>query len=225
MKLFLIEPDKTFLAFLETSLEQEGISYESASFYEGASEKLALYEYDCIVLSAHLPQGKSMELLAQAASANKSEGIILLSKEGTIEERIGALDLGADDFMTLPIHFLELMARIRAIIRRKRFSAKNHLYYGNLVIDLLSNAVKVWDTPLHLTKKEYELLLYFIANKEKSLSKTTLTEYLWGDGADNMDSYNLLFAHIKNMRKKLSQAKAELEIKNVYGVGYQIIEL
>jgi DNA-binding response OmpR family regulator len=225
MKLFIIESDKELLTFLETSFQQEGITYESASLYEEASEKLSLYEYDCIVLSAHLPKGKSMQLLAQAASANKSEGIILLSKQGTIEERIQALDLGADDFMTVPIHFLELMARIRAVIRRKRFSAKNHLYYGNLVIDLLSNTVKVWDTPLHLTKKEYELLLYFIANKEKSISKATLTEYLWGDGADNMDSFNLLFTHIKNMRRKLSQAKAELEIKNVYGVGYQIIEL
>lgn len=210
---------------LKAFFQSQNIDCETAEDIREASEKIALYEYDCLVLEIDTKESNSFELLKSCAEQNKSEGLIALSSNNALENKVSILNAGADDFMSIPFQSEELLARIRAIVRRKRFDTKTKLYLGNLVVDLLQNTAFAWDRNLNLTKKEYELLLFFIANKSRVLSKTALSDYLWGNEADNMDSFNLLFAHIKNLRKKLQQSKTELEIKNVYGVGYQIIEL
>ena len=210
---------------LKSFFQSQNIDCEFAKSIKEASEKLYLYQYDCVVLEIDSAESETFKLLKSCAEENKSEGLIALSSNSILENKVNILNAGADDFLTIPFQFEELFARIRAVIRRKRFDTRAKLYLGNLVIDLLQNTALAWDKDLNLTKKEYELLLFLIANKTRTLTKTTLSEYLWGDQADNMDSYNLLFAHIKNLRKKLQQSKTELEIKNVYGVGYQIIEI
>lgn len=223
MKLLLQTSDQSIE--LKAFFQSQNIECEFAKSKEDASEKLSLYQYDCVVLEIDSAESKTFQLLKSCAEENKSEGLIALSNNSTLENKVNILNAGADDFLQIPFQFEELLARIRAVIRRKRFDTRTKLYLGNLVVDLLQNTALAWDKDLNLTKKEYELLLFFIANKTRTLTKTILSEYLWGDEADNMDSYNLLFAHIKNLRKKLHQSKTELEIKNVYGVGYQIIEL
>ena len=229
--MFALEIMKLLLQISDQSIElkvffqSQNIECEVTKNTEEASEKLSLYQYDCVVLEIDSAESKSFQLLKSCAEENKSEGLIALSSNSTLENKVDILNAGADDFLPIPFQFEELLARIRAVIRRKRFDTRTKLYLGNLVVDLLQNTALAWDKDLNLTKKEYELLLFLIANKTRTLTKTTLSEYLWGDEADNMDSYNLLFAHIKNLRKKLHQSKTELEIKNVYGVGYQIIEL
>lgn len=229
--MFALEIMKLLLQISDQSIElkvffqSQNIECEVTKNTEEASEKLSLYQYDCVVLEIDSAESKTFQLLKSCAEENKSEGLIALSNNSTLENKVDILNAGADDFLPIPFQFEELLARIRAVIRRKRFDTRTKLYLGNLVVDLLQNTALAWDKDLNLTKKEYELLLFLIANKTRTLTKTTLSEYLWGDEADNMDSYNLLFAHIKNLRKKLHQSKTELEIKNVYGVGYQIIEL
>lgn len=223
MKVLGIFHPSTSTASLLSHFQSEGILADWAKGPQEASEKLDLYEYDCVILELH--DADSWQLLSHFVESNKEGGVIVLSKANSLDFRLQALNTGADDFISIPFHEQELLARIRAVVRRKKFNTKNTLYFGNLVIQLQSKAVKVWDKELPLTKKEYEMLLFFIANKEKVISNITLAEYLWGNEADNMDSFNLLTVHLKNLRRKLQKSGAELEIKNVYGVGYQLIEV
>lgn len=225
MKLLIIEPDKTLRIQLEEFLTKENYIWESVNNYQLASEKITLYEYDCIVLNSRLPNGNALSLLKELNETQKSDGLIIVSAASSPEDRVIALNMGADDYLGIPFHFPELNARIQAIIRRKKFSAKNKLHFGNLVIDLRSKQVQVWNNDIPFTKREYEILLYLISNKDKVVSSTMISEYLWGEETDTIEFNNSLAAHIKNLRKKLSHAKAELEIKNIYGVGYQIIEI
>jgi len=225
MKLLIIEPDQIQRRTLENFFDKENYLWESVANYPDASERVSMYEYDCILMNAILPDAKTFSLLEELNKTQKSDGIILFSSHNSPEDRVAALEMGADDFITTPFHFPELNARIQAVIRRKKFQAKSKLYFGNLVIDFNTKDVQVWDKKISLTKREYEILLYLISNKDKVVSTVMLSDYLWGEETYNIESHNSLAAHLKNIRKKLSAAKAELEIKNIYGVGYQIIEI
>ena len=222
MKLLLVNiPVKVLL----DSKEQTSLLFDSVDTISAASEKAALYAYDCIVIQIDGIEAKAFDWLSLLAEGNNKEGIVLVSKNNSVEQKISAFDLGVDDFVVLPMDANEFLARVKAIIRRKTFNTKSKLYIGHLVIDTFSRNVKVWDKTLALTKTEYDILLHLIANKDKVISKVALAEYLWGDEVDQLDSYNVLFAHIKNLRKKILTAKGGIEIQNVYRVGYQIIEL
>lgn len=205
--------------------EQNNLLIDAADDVRTASEKVELYPYDCIVVLIDRIEQQAFDWLQNLAEGNRKEGIVLVSKSNSVEQKIRAFDLGVDDFVVLPIDTSEFLARVKAIVRRKTFNTKSKLYIGHLVIDTFSRNVKVWDKTLGLTKTEYDILLHLIANKDKVISKVALAEYLWGDEVDLLDSYNVLFAHIKNLRKKILAAKGGIEIQNVYRVGYQIIEL
>lgn len=205
--------------------EQNNLLIDAADDVRTASEKAELYPYDCIVVLIDRIEQQAFDWLQNLAEGNRKEGIVLVSKSNSVEQKIKAFDLGVDDFVVLPIDTSEFLARVKAIVRRKTFNTKSKLYIGHLVIDTFSRNVKVWDKTLGLTKTEYDILLHLIANKDKVISKVALAEYLWGDEVDQLDSYNVLFAHIKNLRKKILAAKGGIEIQNVYRVGYQIIEL
>jgi DNA-binding response OmpR family regulator len=210
---------------LHRYLSENNIGCELALGYDQASEMTFLYEYDCILLGVDKEKDRTFEWLTSFVEENRREGILIISSLDTLEIKLRAFDLGVDDFLTIPYHPSELLARIKAVVRRKKFDTGGKLYFGNLMIDLMTFKIWVWNTPLKLTKKEYDILLHLIANKNKVVSKTALAEYLWGENLDNMSSYNFLIAHIKNLRKKLLNAKAGIDIQNSYGIGYQIIEL
>ena len=152
---------------------------------------------------------------------NKQDGVIIISAKNALDDKIYGLQLGADDYLTKPFHLSELAARIYSIIRRKQFDNSNTIIQNEIEIDLLSKSVKVNGTPVILTKKEYDLLLYFIGNKNRVLSKSTLAEHLSGDFADMLDDHNFVYAHIKNLKKKLSEAGCDSYLKTVYGSGYK----
>lgn len=206
-------------------LKKEGFTVDSVTSSTSASERATLFDYDCIILDHDFFLNQTFSLIEQISGRNKMEGVIILSTDLTSEAKVQALNAGADDVLMKPLYLPELAARIRAVIRRKKFQSKSKIYFGNLIIDILTNSVFVWSNPIVLTKKEFEILLYLISNKSKVVSKVTLAEYLWGESADNLDTYDALFTHIKNLRKKLKEAKAEVEFKSFYGVGYQIIEI
>ena len=131
------------------------------------------------------------------------------------------LKAGADDYLTKPFHLSELAARVAAIIRRKSFEGKNVINFDALEIDLNRKEVTVNHESLDLTRKEYELLLYFLSNKNKVITKNAIAIHLWGDNMDIAGNYDFIYTHIKNLRKKLVQAGAEDYIQSVYGMGYK----
>lgn len=224
MKLLLVEQEQQPLVELSSFLKKEDCKV-SVSILADAVEKIRNSEFDCVIISINKQTEKELQLVELLNNENRTDGVIIISENKSPEFMVHCFDLGADDFLEAPFQIPVLYARLKAVIRRKKFNAKSKLYFANLVIDFYLKKVYVWDKTINLTKKEYEILLHLIANKNSSITKESIAEYVWGDYLKNIDSYDFLFAHIKNLKNKLKLAKAELVIKNIYGVGYQIEEL
>ncbi len=224
MKILIVEDEIDLVTSLLAFSEKENYQAEVAYTLTEAAERIALYEYDCILLDINLPDGNGLQLLEDLKKVNKSDGVIIISARNSLDDKIKGLNLGADDYLTKPFHFSELNARIQAVIRRKKFDAPHTLMFSNIEVDLASRAVSIGQQSVNLTKKEFDILQHLIANKNRVVSKTSLAEYIWGDRVDSADSFDFLFVHIKNLKKKLKQAAAAAEIKNIYGVGYQLLE-
>jgi DNA-binding response OmpR family regulator len=183
--------------------------------------KIASFEYDCVLLDLTLHDGNGINVLQHLRKQGKLEGVIIISAKETLESRIEGLREGADDYLTKPFHLAELAARIQALMRRKNFIGSNRLIFTNIEIDLLAKTVCVSGLLLDLTKKEWNLLIYLIGNKNRVLSKNSIAEHLSGEMADMLDNHDFVYAHIKNLKKKLGQAGAPDYIKTIYGLGYK----
>lgn len=225
MKVLIVEDEADLQSILIDFLAKQKYSYDAVMTYKEASEKIALYDYDCILLDINLPDGSGFKLLDEFHEVNKTEGVIIISARNSVDDKIKGLNLGADDYLTKPFHLTELNARIQAVIRRKKFDTSRKITFANIEIDLAQLLVKVETDQVSLTKKEFDVLQHLIANKNIVVSKNSLLEYIWGDYVDNSLSIDLLSTHLKNLKKKLKQANASVEIRNVYGVGYQIVEI
>ncbi|WP_330441444.1 response regulator transcription factor [Flavobacterium sp. C4GT6] len=225
MKILIVEDEKDLISGFLTFSEQEKISADVATTYQEASEKVYLYEYDCILLDINLPDASGLQLLEDLQKMDRNNGVIVVSARNSVTDKVKGLNLGADDYLTKPFHLSELSARIQAVIRRRKFDAPNLLCFGSLSIELNERKVVAGESLLNLTKKEYDILLHLIANKNRVITKNALAEYIWGDSIDNTDSFDFLFQHLKNLKKKLRQGQAAIQIRNIYGVGYQIAEI
>lgn len=221
MKILVIEDEKELASDIVKYLAEEDYRCETAYDFASAKEKISLYQYDCILLDLMLPGGDGLEILEHLRSQNKQDGVIIISAKNTLEDRIKGLNIGADDYVAKPFHQAELAARIHSIIRRKQFDNSNLILQKELQIDLLSKTVTVDGEPVVLTKKEYELLLFFIGNKNRVLSKSALAEHLSGDLADMFDSHDFVYAHVKNLKKKLNEQGYGGYLKTIYGTGYK----
>jgi DNA-binding response OmpR family regulator len=195
---------------------------EIAATYAEADEKLWLYDYDCILLDVSLPDGNGLGLLQQIKEKKSPAGIIIVSAKNSLDDKVEGLNFGADDYLPKPFHLSELQARVNAIIRRRHFAGKNEIVLKNIVIDLDSKSVRVDEHFLTLTRKEYEMLLFFVSNKNRVVSKTSLAEHIWGDHIDQVDSYDFIYSQIKNLRKKLKEFDSAYNIQAVYGMGYKL---
>jgi DNA-binding response OmpR family regulator len=224
MKILIVEDELELLESICTFLTSEDYACEKASDYSSAHEKISLYDYACIVLDINLPGGSGLQLLNELHSQNKLDGVIMISARNSLDDKVYALKAGADDYLTKPFHLPELAARIESIIRRKFFDGKIILQFGALSIDLHQKTVKVNDTFVELTKKEYQLLLYFISNKNRVITKTAIAVHLWGDSMDAAGNYDFIYTHIKNLRRKLVQAGSADYIRSIYGMGYKFSE-
>ncbi len=220
MKILLIEDEKELLHAMKTYLESEGYRCETATDYQKASEKINMYDYDCVVVDITLPKGNGLEIVKELKEKKSEAGIIIVSAKNSLDDKLKGLELGSDDYLTKPFHLSELNARIKAIVRRKSFDGKDELTMNEIRIDIPSRAVFIDKKPLTLTTKEYELLLFFIANKNKVITKNAIAEHLWGDDMDQSDSFDFIYTHIKNLRKKMIEKGGEDYIKTIYGIGY-----
>lgn len=223
MKILIIEDEISLLDSITEYFSKENFTCETAKNYNEGSDKINLYSYDCILLDIGLPDGNGLKLLEVLKAQKKMEGVIIISAKDSIDDKVKGLNLGADDYMTKPLHLSELNARIQSVIRRKNFDATNIIEAGKLKINLIDHSVSSGDNIVNLTKKEFDILTYLIANKKKVVSKNSLAEHGWGDHIDQSESFDFVFAHIKNLKKKLKSAHAEVDIKNIYGVGYKLI--
>ncbi|POY36991.1 DNA-binding response regulator [Solitalea longa] len=224
MKLLIVEDEPSLNKSIVEFLTSQQYLCESVDNYQDAADKISCYEYDCIVLDIMLPGGNGLLLLQLLKEQNKTDGVIIISARNELDDKIKGIQLGADDYLTKPFHLSELSVRIAAIIRRKSQYGSSLLTFHEIQLDTLAKSVNINGQTLVLTRKEYDLLLYFIVNKNRVLSKNTIAEHLWGDDMDLADNYDFIYTHIKNLRKKLLHYGARDYIQSIYGMGYKFTD-
>ena len=223
MKILIVEDDPSLCEVMHRALVQEQYIVETASGFFEADAKISGYSYDCILLDIMLPDGNGLQLLEHLKKLNKQENVIIISARGSLDDKVLGLELGADDYLPKPFHTAELKARIKSVLRRARSNGSLALSLGNVSLDTESNRVWVNDIELFLLKKEFDILYYFIQRPNHIVDKIVLAEAVWGDHADQADNFNFVYAQIKNLRNKLIEAEATIEIKAIYGFGYKLV--
>jgi DNA-binding response OmpR family regulator len=219
----IIEDERALRESIQKYFAEDGSICELCPDLQSAMLKTDMYEYDCIVLDLGLPDGDGLKILEHLKEKGKEDGVVIISAKNSLDDRLKGLNLGADDYVIKPFHLAELKARIMAIHRRKSFKGNNKLEFENITIDLLAMEVKADGKSVVLTRKEYDMLLYFIANKGKVVTKNALAEHLWKDNIDQADSFDFIYTHIKNLRKKIQDCTGKDFFKSVYGMGYKFI--
>lgn len=222
MKILVIEDEESLRESIVAYLKGEGNICEVAGTYWNAMEKINLYSYDCILLDLTLPGGDGLKILSEIKNLNKTEGVLIISARHSLDDKLSGLEMGADDYLVKPFHLSELKARIMAIVRRKNFSGSNLMSFNEINLDLLAMEVRIKEKLITFTKKEYDLLIYFISNQGKVITKNAIAEHLWGDEIDMSDDFDFIYTHIKNLRKKLVEAGAKDYIRSMYGIGYKL---
>lgn len=221
MKILIIEDNIELSNDMQAYLGKEGFVCESAVSKMEAIDKLAAFSYDIILLDIMLPDGSGMDILNHIKTRGIKSGVLIISAKNSLEDKIQGLDYGADDYITKPFFLPELNARIKSIYRRKNFDGDNYIGFEEIRINPETLETKIHDKHLELTRKEYELLVYFIANKNRILTKQAIAEHLWGDFADSLDSHDFVYQHIKNLRKKITNIGGSDYLSTVYGMGYK----
>ena len=222
MKVLIVEDDASLREIMLRALRQEGYVVESASNFSEADMKVAGYNYDCILLDIMLPDGNGLNLLEHLRQMGKRENVIIISARNSLEDKIYGLENGADDYLAKPFHVAELVARVRSVLRRGRSGGELTIEKGNVILTPESRHVKVDGKELPLLKKEFDILLYFMQRPNHMVDKSVLAEAVWGDHADDVDNYQFVYAQIKNLRRKLAESGASIEITSVYGFGYKL---
>lgn len=222
MKILLVEDDADLREVTGRSLEKERYVVETAADYHTALRKIEDYDYDCILLDIMLPDGNGLALLEKLKEMHKRGNVIILSAKDSIEDKVLGLELGADDYLPKPFHLVELNARIKSVIRRHRQEGETSITYGNIMVVPDKFRVSVDGKEIELSRKEYDILVYFMNRPGRLVNKNTLAESVWGDHIDQVDNFDFIYAQIKNLRKRLKEAGATPELKAVYGFGYKM---
>jgi len=223
MKILIVEDEPALRELIQRSLEKERYITEVALDFNTALEKVEIYDYDCILLDIMLPDGSGLDLLNRLKELRKKENVIIISAKDSLEDKVLGLELGADDYLPKPFHLAELTARIKSVLRRKHRDGEHSIVLGN--VRLLPDSFQVWidNRLLELSRKEYDILHYFMNRPGRLINKNTLAESVWGDHIDQADNFDFIYAQIKNLRKKLKEYSAGIEIKSVYGFGYKLV--
>ncbi|SKC84123.1 response regulator transcription factor [Ohtaekwangia koreensis] len=221
MKVLIVEDEIELAQSMAKFLGSESFICEQAHYYDTALDKITVHDYDCILLDISLPDGNGLLLLEKLKALKKNNGVIIVSAKNSIDDKINGLNLGADDYLAKPFHMAELAARVQAVVRRRLFNGRDILEFNEIKIDTAAMAVTISEKAVPLTRKEYELLIFLLSNKNKVISKNAIAEHLTGDIAEVMDNFDFIYAHIKNLKKKLADAGCPDYIKTIYGLGYK----
>lgn len=222
MKILIIEDEKELRKSMVAYLKAENFHCDVANNFREAMEKTESFDYDCILLDISLPDGNGLQVLKELKANHKTDGVIIISALDSMDHRIAGLNLGADDYLPKPFHLPELAARVNAIIRRRKFDGSNILMLNELNLDTSAKIVTINGKPVDLTRTEYDLLLYLAINKNRVVSKNAIAERLTGDEAEVFNNFDVIYAHVKNLKKKLASAGSADYIKAVYGMGYKL---
>ena len=224
MKLLIIEDEISLRDSIQQYMETQGYLCETAGNFNEAMDKIDFYDYDCILVDIGIPMGSGLDIVKELKGMKSKAGIIIISARDAVDDKIIGLQLGSDDYLTKPFHLSELNARVAAIIRRRHFDGEEKILFNEIEIHPAAKSVKVNDGYLEVTQKEYDLLIYFISNKGRVITKSALAQHIWGDHYDQAASYDFLYTHIKNLRKKLIESGAADYIKTIYGTGYKFTD-
>ncbi|MGP1540324.1 response regulator transcription factor [Bacteroides pyogenes] len=222
MKILIIEDEASLLEVMTSFLEKEQYVVESANTYQGALAKVADYDYDCILLDIMLPDGNGIDLLKELQKIKKNQNVIIISAKDSVEDKVAGLEIGADDYLSKPFHLAELNARIRSVFRRKDLQGDTLVRLENVTVNPTTHEAYVDGNRLELNRKEYNILLYFMTRPNHLIDKAVLAEAVWGDHIDQADNFDFIYTQVKNLRKKMNEAGAGIEIKAVYGLGYKL---
>jgi DNA-binding response OmpR family regulator len=222
MKILVIEDEADMREVIVESLEKEMFLIETAQDFPSAIDKVNTYDYDCILLDIMLPGGSGLKILDELKKMKKHKSVIIISAKNSVDDKVKGLNLGADDYLAKPFHLAELTARVKSLIRRKTLDGQNIIEIKNIRINPDARSLIVNDNPIALNRKEFDILIYFVSNKNRLINKTALAEHIWGDNIDQADDFEFIYSQIKNLRKKLKDSGAEVQIQAVYGLGYKL---
>ncbi len=221
MKILILEDERALSNSIIDYLTVVGHVCEVAYDFSTAIEKIELYEYDCFIVDINLPDGNGLDVIKRIKEKRLVAGIIIISARDSIENRVEGIEIGADHYLNKPFHLAELSAYIKSVNRRINFEGDNSIVFNEIKVLPDDYRVFIHENEIELTKKEFELLQFFLANKNRIISKSGIAEHLWGDNIDCSDSFDFIYSHIKNLRKKMLNAGSQNYIQTVHGIGYQ----
>ncbi len=223
MKILVIEDEPEMKELIKQFLEDENYVVEEAENFHTGLDKIISYDYDCILLDIMLPDGNGLDLLHELKKLDKADSVIIISAKDSLDDKIKGLDLGADDYLTKPFHIAELNARIKSVIRRKKTDGRRLLELGNVQINMEERLVLVNNQSMDLNRKEFDILVFLGMNKSRVVSKSAIAENIWGDYIDKANDFDFIYSQIKNLRKKLREHGAKIDVNAIYGMGYKLI--
>lgn len=221
MKILIVEDNLQLVQNIEAYLKEEGNICESAGTYHEAIDRIVSYGYEMLILDIMLPDGNGLDVIRELKKQNSNAGILIISAKDSLDDKIKGLNLGADDYLTKPFHLSELHARIKAIYRRKNLNGNHEMQFNELKMNIENRTLEINEKPVDLTQKEFDLLLFLLTNKNRVITKQSIAEHLWGDYVDAYDSFDFVYQHIKNLRKKILNSGGSDYIRTVYGLGYK----
>jgi two-component system, OmpR family, copper resistance phosphate regulon response regulator CusR len=220
MRILVVEDDRKVAGFIEQGLLEEGYAVDVARDGEEATMLAHVNEYDVMLLDIVLPKKNGFQVARELRSEGRNTPILMLTSRDAVEDVVRGLDAGADDYLAKPFPFDELLARVRALLRRGGAERLEVLRYDVVVLDRLRHVATANDRPLDLTPKEFQLLEYFLLHAEEVVRRTTLLEKVWDMQFD--PESNVIDVHIKNLRRKLAEATGEPLLANIRGVGFSL---
>ena len=222
-KILLVEDESSLSKLVVKYLSDNSYLCTHVSRLKSARELLKKNSYNTVLLDLGLPDGDGLSLIKEIKQKDYTCGVIIISAKDGLNNKVEGLDLGADDYLTKPFFMPELNARVKSLIRRLNFEGNNEILIGALKVIPDQMRLIINDCDVELTNTEFNLLLYFTSNKNRVLSKTNLAEYMSSKYFDYGFSDDVIYGHIKNLKKKLEKSGAPDYIKNIYGVGYKFI--
>jgi DNA-binding response OmpR family regulator len=221
MKILLVEDESTLAQSIVSFLLKEGFTAEWVPGFNAAIEKIEEESYDCFLVDISLPDGNGLNIVRFLKKNRSDSGIIIITARNSLNDRVEGLDLGADDYLSKPFHLAELNSRIKAVLRRRKFAGLKTIEVDNLKIIPDNFEVTVNNVLIDFTRKEFDLLLFLASNKNRVLTKDSIAEHIWSNYNDISYSFDFLYSHVKNIRKKLMEKGCKDYIQSVYGIGYK----